>query len=75
MGGGGGAGGSSDSCNDTLKCRLYLGGSGGAGGAGDGRLQVPDEDAGHLEGEAALASHLCHRHRLTHPVYVLHLLL
>ena len=53
----------------------YLGGRGGARGAGDGRLQVPDVDAWHLEGEAALAAHLGDRHSLAHPVDVLHLLL
>jgi hypothetical protein len=54
---------------------LYLCGGGGAGRAGDGRFQVPDVNAGHLEGEAALAAHFRHRNRLPHPVDVLHLLL
>jgi hypothetical protein len=32
-------------------------------------------NAGHLEGEAALAAHFRHRNRLPHPVDVLHLFL
>ena len=37
----------------------------------DGGVEVLGADAGHLEGEPALAAHLRHRHRLAHVLYLL----
>ena len=53
-----------------VELMIYL-----SGGRQDGGVEVLGADAGHLEGEPALAAHLRHRNSLPHVLDLLALLL